>query len=779
VVLPLRIMCPGDGDISDQSSAWPHTVESGIDELQKLEAVFREIPAAIALLRGDEFVFEMANDEYLKLVGRNDIFGKTLLEALPELKDQPFLDLLREVLTTGETFQDREVEVFLRQDASEHKPSKRVFLDFTYRRILDNEGRPYGVFVFAIDVTEKVSSRSSIQLEQVKLKSVFSNATAALAIVRGQDAIFEKANASYLNLFSGRSLIGYPLLEALPELKGQKFPDLISNVFSTGERYLETEARAYLRRTDDGELEERYFDQSYTRIEDQEGKSYGVLIHAIDVTERVYSRRKLKLEAEKSARLLQFMPTAFLSFTRDWILTYFNPAAEETLGLKASEIVGRSLWDVFPGLVGSRFQQAYEKAMKDEVRVVAEDYYPDFDRWYEAWAYPFDQGLAVSFFDITKRKADELRFRAEKQKFEAIFYGSASPLVFFRGPDLVYEIFNTSYQELVPKRELLGKPLLEALPELKGTAFPTMIKKVFDTGEPLTTYEELAPLVNPVTGEIENRYFDSAISLIHDGAGKPYGVFVQATEVTDRVLARKKIEQALAARDTFLSVASHELRTPITGMKLQAQMMKRALGKNDPSVLSRARVQKLVDQTDEGLTRINRLVNDMLDISRIHGGKLSLDCEPTDLNSFVHDLLERFSEELKEAGISANVQASGGELFANIDRFRMEQVLTNLITNAIKYAPGAPLSIRLEAKDGRIRMVFHDHGPGIAENDQERIFERFERLASERNISGMGLGLYIVRQIVLAHGGMIFAEADSVSGARFVMELPCMGVDLQ
>jgi signal transduction histidine kinase len=410
--------------------------------------------------------------------------------------------------------------------------------------------------------------------------------------------------------------------------------------------------------------------------------------------------------------------------------------------------------------------------MNEGVRIVTEDYYPDFDRWYETWSYPFDQGLAVSFFDITQRKNDELRIQAEKRKFEAIFLGSATALVFFRGPDLVYDIFNQQYQELVPGRDLQGKPLLEALPELKDTAFPKHIKHVFETGESIRTYEELAPLVNPKTGEVEDRYFDSAISLVDDGQGKPYGVFVQASEVTERVLARRKIEQALSVRDTFLSIASHELRTPITGMKLQTQLVKRSLAKNDVAVMDMARIRKLVDQTDSGLTRINRLVDDMLDISRIHSGKLALNRELTDFQAIVQEVLERFSDELKEAGITPRMHKVQQPLLVDIDRFRMEQVLTNLVTNAIKYAPGAPITIEHQSTGDIVRMIFRDHGPGIAEKDQERIFERFERLVTPNDISGMGLGLYIVRHIMEAHGGRIFAQADSTPGARFVLELP-------
>jgi PAS domain S-box-containing protein len=296
--------------------------------------------------------------------------------------------------------------------------------------------------------------------------------SAALAIVRGAEAIYEKTNASYERLFIDRPLIGKPLLEALPELRGQKFPDLIARVFATGEPYAEKEARALLRRTSDGAIESRFFDHSYARITDNAGRPYGVLIQAVDVTDRVTSREKLEAEAEKNARLLRFMPTPFFSVTAEWTLNYMNPAAEEVLGLRMADLAGRTLWEIFPGLEETRFGQTYLRAMKEGGRIVAEDYYPPYDRWYEAWAYPLDRGLAVSFFDVTQRKQDELRHKGEKEKLELIFHGSASPMVFFRGPELVYEMVNEKYKELVPNRDLLGKPLEVVLPELAGTSFP-------------------------------------------------------------------------------------------------------------------------------------------------------------------------------------------------------------------------------------------------------------------------------------------------------------------
>ena len=711
----------------------------GFDQL--LEAA----PAALAVLRG--LAVEAASAQFRELLAGH---------ADAVFREPRVAEALRRALETGEAQEVREVR------------AGEKWLELRLRREPGGTGR---IVVVAADASERVTARALLEDERMRLDAVFANVSAALAIVRGPEAIFERTNQSYEALFVDRPLVGKPLLEALPELRGQKFPELISSVFRTGVAYVEREALALLRRTSEGALEERFFDQSYTQIAEEGGLPWGVLIQAVDVTERVHSRERIKAEEEKSARLLRFMPTPFVSVTSDWVLNYLNPAAEEVLGLRAEDVQGRSLWETFPGLRDSRFGEAYQRVMKEGVRLVTEDYYPDYGRWYEAWSYPFDKGLAVSFFDITQRKQDELHHRAETEKLLAIFHGSAAPMVFFRGPDLIYDMVNDKYRELVPKRDLLDKPLEVALPELAGTAFPKIIRQVFETGTPVVTHEELAPLKNPLTGELENRYFDSGVSRISDGEGRPSGVFVQATEVTERVQNRQRIEEALAARDTFLSIASHELRTPLTAMKLQAQMAQRALLRGDAAALSFERVMKLVERTDQGLSRMSRLVEDMLDIARIRGGKLQLNPEQADLAELVRVALGEFAGELEGAGIAVSLHAPHAQPVV-IDRFRMEQVLTNLITNAVKYAPGAPLKVRLEDAPGRVRLVFHDGGPGVAADDRERIFERFERLGPVSQVSGLGLGLFIVRQIVEAHGGRIFVEQSESPGAKFVLELP-------
>mgnify|MGYP005857041807 CR=1 FL=1 len=256
-----------------------------------------------------------------------------------------------------------------------------------------------------------------------------------------------------------------------------------------------------------------------------------------------------------------------------------------------------------------------------------------------------------------------------------------------------------------------------------------------------------------------------------DEAGRIVRWYGTNTDIHDLTEAREALKDALNARDTFLSIASHELRTPIAGMKLRTQLMRRRVARGDESVFDRGNVVKLVEQVDEGLDRMNRLVEDMLDISRIQSGQLHLELDRVPLLELVREILDRYAAQLAHAGIPVTIEGPSGVVL-EADRFRLEQVITNLVTNAIKYAPGGPLHVDVGVDNGLARVVVQDLGPGIPKRDQERVFRRFERLVSADEVSGLGIGLYIANEIIRAHRGTMRAEGDPGEGARFVVELP-------
>lgn len=248
-------------------------------------------------------------------------------------------------------------------------------------------------------------------------------------------------------------------------------------------------------------------------------------------------------------------------------------------------------------------------------------------------------------------------------------------------------------------------------------------------------------------------------------------VFVELYRHKQSLMATQaELERAVRVRDQFMSMVSHELRTPLNTLFLQAQLRRKALasGQVDMEMLRRAG-----ERDERQIRSMIRLIDDMLDVSRMRTGRLSVAPRAADLAVLVRRVVENLSEEAANAG--CEMKLSGPEhLPAQCDEFRIEQVVTNLLTNAFRYGRGAPVEVQLLQGDaGWAGLRVRDHGAGIAPADQQRIFEQFERGASADGVPGLGLGLYISRQIVEAHGGRIELESTPGKGSAFTVWIRC------
>jgi signal transduction histidine kinase len=229
--------------------------------------------------------------------------------------------------------------------------------------------------------------------------------------------------------------------------------------------------------------------------------------------------------------------------------------------------------------------------------------------------------------------------------------------------------------------------------------------------------------------------------------------------------------EAIRARDEFLSIASHELKTPLQSLTLQNEMRRRMVQRGDREALSLESLTKKLDLDRRQLARINRLIDDMLDISRLRNSKLSIHKENFDVIALIEDITDRLTHELKNFGCDL-VKDIKGPLMVTADSYRIEQVIVNLLINAMKYGAGAPISIRAKKLSSHTTIEIEDKGPGIRAEDKERIFNRFERAVSSHDVSGMGLGLYISRQIMELHQGKVYARSEYGKGSTFIVEIP-------
>lgn len=227
-------------------------------------------------------------------------------------------------------------------------------------------------------------------------------------------------------------------------------------------------------------------------------------------------------------------------------------------------------------------------------------------------------------------------------------------------------------------------------------------------------------------------------------------------------------QEAVRARDVFLAVASHELRTPLAALDLQVENLCELI---DRGTASKERLLTKLKVLERQSDRLGALVEILLDVSQVMGGRIPLAHEDIDLSEVVRECVARFSDQAARAGCELVVDVHECSP-ARGDRLRIEQILTNLLGNAIKFGAGKPIHVSLVAQPDQVEIAVRDHGPGIAAADHERIFQRFERASSHKPVGGLGLGLWIARQLALALGGSVEVESELGRGATFKLKLP-------
>ena len=253
--------------------------------------------------------------------------------------------------------------------------------------------------------------------------------------------------------------------------------------------------------------------------------------------------------------------------------------------------------------------------------------------------------------------------------------------------------------------------------------------------------------------------------------------FMAVTAVSMMFIAAALAErrQAILARDEFISIASHELKTPLTALRLRLATALKVLGSErptDPAAVEKA--ARAVTAATSTTDRLGRLIEDLLDVSRLTARRLDLSPEEIPVRELLGEVAARLREAAVEAGsaVVIEIDDAAGPLIATWDRGRIEQVVTNLLANAIKYGSSREITIAARADGTRISIIVRDGGIGIAKADQERIFQAFERVESVHRVGGLGLGLYIGRQIAGAHGGTLRVVSEPGRGSTFVLDLP-------
>ena len=452
------------------------------------------------------------------------------------------------------------------------------------------------------------------------------------------------------------------------------------------------------------------------------------------------------------------------------------------------------LGDKHPGALGKRFHDVWaeiwhdihplivralrgEASYMDRLPLRMRRHGYDEDTWFRFSYSPVrdEDGAVAGMFCACVEMTGEVlaqRYREEEnERLVTLFEQAPGIIAVLRGPDYVFEITNRSYLQLVGHRALVGKAARDALPEVQGQGFFELLDHVYHTGQPFVGHAVPLRVQRDPNAPLDERFIDFVYQPIHDAHGKVSGIFVEGSDVT----ARKRIEDELRAanrqKDQFLAMLAHELRNPLAPITTAAQLLQR--GQMDAPGIQRA--SDIIARQAQHMTS---LVNDLLDVSRVTRGLVTIAKEALEMRDVVREAVEQVRPLMDARHHALHCEIASSPLRVEGDRTRLIQVVSNILNNAAKYtAPGGSilLSTRLEA--GCVRIGVRDNGQGIDPPILPYIFDLFiqaER-TPDRSQGGLGLGLALVKSLAVLHGGRVEAHSEGLGkGSEFVVYLPCL-----
>ncbi|QKG52382.1 PAS domain-containing protein [Hymenobacter sp. BRD67] len=521
-----------------------------------LQQILRHLPAQVATYQGPDYVYDFVNTRYTQPFPTRRYLGRPFREVLPEVAEQGLEAAFDHVYRTGEPYHIPEQELWL--DLAGTGQPEQLYLNFFLHPLRDAEGHIYGLLDFSYDITAQVLARRQVQQlnqeletrvqqrtreaetaraeaeeQRNRLLRLFGQAPAQINLFQGPNHIWTLVHPRTQEMLPNRKLLGLPRRQALPELPEEQ-QEPFDRVYRTGHPVHVFETVRRLDRFEDGELHDEYFDVTFQPKFDAAGQIEGVMSFAVNVTERVRARKQAEaLQAEMLAaaqrqaqerealfHILADTPAAVaLLRGPQHQFEYVNTAYQQLFPER--QLTGRSVAEALPETRAAGFLTQLDRVYRTgetffgqelPMRLEPADGRPAQQVYYTFTYQAYrenDQvaGISIFAFDVTEQVQAREQREAERQQLYHLFMEAPAPIVILDGPDLVYQLVNPAYQRVFPGRTLLGKPVLEALPELLGTPILDQLRGVYTTGTTLVAQEMPLLLARHDNGPLEELFF--------------------------------------------------------------------------------------------------------------------------------------------------------------------------------------------------------------------------------------------------------------------------------
>lgn len=605
-------------------------------------------------------------------------------------------------------------------------------------------------------------------ISQDSLSVLFSKAPVAMSLVIGDEFIINSANPQILELWGrDESVIGKPLFEALPEIKSQGFIEIFDHVYKKGETFNGNRWSVFLQKY--GSYEEHFFNFIYAPVYNDHQKIIGVSIVATEVTDQVVSEQKLKESEYRFEDLIKQSDYSIAIYrSEDLLIELANEPMLKTWG-KDKSVIGMKLEDALPELEGQPFIGILKDifrtgktytATEDKVELVVDGKLQTFYYNFSYKPLKNSAGEVYAIHNMAVNVTDLVEARTKIQESEKKYRDLADSMPQFvwtcdKNGKITY--MNDSWYKYMGFSK--DDDVNEAIEKIiKPEVYPEVLK-VWDesvkTGKPFEVEYEFLDPQNPDT----YRWFLGRAVANIDEKGEIKHWIGTFTDIDD-------FKQLQAQKDNFLGIASHELKTPLTSLKLYTQFIEQNLNKQ-----SDTRNAEVARRMNHQIDKLTDLVNDLLDVTKIQKGKIQLNESEFDFDQLVDEIIAEQQMTARHRILFNHYKI--GDVTA--DRHRISQVMSNLISNAIKYSPDADkIEVSTDLQDNTIKFSVKDFGIGIPENKLQKVFEQYYRVneTKEHTFPGLGLGLFISSEIIKRTGGRIYVHSIEGNGSEFCFEIP-------